>query len=78
MPPHANKIIPKAADGTRTHDLVLTKDALYQLSYSSTLGAFNHKRAKGIEPSPPAWKAGALPLSYARIPKTFTSLYFFN
>ncbi len=26
---------PKAADGTRTHDLVLTKDALYQLSYSS-------------------------------------------
>ena len=24
-----------AADGTRTHDLVLTKDALYQLSYSS-------------------------------------------
>ena len=25
-----------AADGTRTHDLVLTKDALYQLSYSST------------------------------------------
>ena len=25
----------KAADGTRTHDLVLTKDALYQLSYSS-------------------------------------------
>ena len=25
----------KAADGIRTHDLVLTKDALYQLSYSS-------------------------------------------
>ena len=25
----------RAADGTRTHDLVLTKDALYQLSYSS-------------------------------------------
>jgi hypothetical protein len=25
------------------------------------------KRAKGIEPSPPAWKAGALPLSYARV-----------
>ncbi len=24
---------PKAADGTRTRDLVLTKDALYQLSY---------------------------------------------
>jgi hypothetical protein len=25
------------------------------------------ERAKGIEPSPPAWKAGALPLSYARV-----------
>src|SRR5262249_49016071 len=25
----------RAADGNRTHDLVLTKDALYQLSYSS-------------------------------------------
>ena len=25
----------KAADGIRTHDLILTKDALYQLSYSS-------------------------------------------
>ena|GEM_PF-1845227 len=24
------------------------------------------KRVKGIEPSPPAWKAGALPLSYTR------------
>ena len=29
-------------------------------------GAFLMERAKGIEPSPPAWKAGALPLSYAR------------
>ena len=26
----------KAADGNRTRDLVLTKDALYRLSYSST------------------------------------------
>ncbi len=26
------------------------------------------ERAKGIEPSYPAWKAGALPLSYARAP----------
>jgi hypothetical protein len=24
------------------------------------------ERVKGIEPSPPAWKAGALPLSYTR------------
>jgi hypothetical protein len=25
------------------------------------------ERATGIEPAPPAWKAGALPLSYARV-----------
>ncbi len=119
----------KAADGIRTRDLVLTKDALYQLSYSSRsqntaplprgkprriaggnrsyqppadrlrsffvvaltnpppqpirtraregVQKFNStppvskrnwrlERAKGIEPSRPAWKAGALPLSYAR------------
>lgn len=28
-------MLAKAAEGTRTLDLVLTKDALYQLSYSS-------------------------------------------
>ena len=33
---HPN-ILPRAADETRTHDLVLTKDVLYQLSYSSGL-----------------------------------------
>jgi hypothetical protein len=27
--------IPRAADGNRTHDLFLTKEVLYQLSYSS-------------------------------------------
>ena len=27
------------------------------------------ERVKGIEPSRPAWKAGALPLSYTRIKK---------
>ena len=27
------------------------------------------ERVKGIEPSQPAWKAGALPLSYTRIIK---------
>ena len=32
---HTTQRRPKAADGTRTRDLVLTKDALYQLSYSS-------------------------------------------
>ena len=29
--------IPKAADGNRTHDLFLTKEVLYQLSYSSVV-----------------------------------------
>src|SRR5574344_2031655 len=32
-----------------------------QLSYRSM------ERVKGVEPSQPAWKAGALPLSYTRI-----------
>ena len=122
----------KATGGNRTHDLVLTKDALYQLSYSSNNSvnffdrqllnrhfltgikwqaapqpaehAHSHQeaqqdnlrmpkmpayaplaapeflkkitdleiapaaeRAMGIEPTWPAWKAGTLPLSYARI-----------
>ena len=35
----------RAADGTRTHDLVLTKDALYQLSYSSRDVTICHQRA---------------------------------
>jgi hypothetical protein len=30
-----NLSIPRAADGNRTHDLFLTKEVLYQLSYSS-------------------------------------------
>ena len=30
------------------------------------------ERVKGIEPSPPAWKAGALPLSYTRASAEFT------
>ena len=29
------------------------------------------ERVKGIEPSQPAWKAGALPLSYTRTDLTF-------
>ena len=45
----------KAADGNRTHDLILTKDALYQLSYSSncsrpsadTRGATNNPADSG-------------------------------
>ena len=58
-----------AANGTRTHDLLLTKEVLYHLSYSSEQKLWKERRlerVKGIEPSPPAWKAGALPLSYTR------------
>ena len=32
------------------------------------------ERAMGIEPTPPAWKAGALPLSYARMFHVFRNL----
>jgi hypothetical protein len=88
-------IIYRAAAGNRTQDLVLTKDALYQLSYSSGIQGKSKKakgksgtacqflfpfsfsffflasaeRVMGIEPTWPAWKAGALPLSYTRITK---------
>src|SRR5690606_19684555 len=53
------------------HDLLLTKEVLYRLSYSSVWveereGKERLERVKGIEPSCPAWKAGALPLSYTR------------
>ena len=36
-----------------------------------TLPSKTEKRVKGIEPSQPAWKAGALPLSYTRIGVVF-------
>ena len=53
-----------AVDETRTRDLHLGKVALYQLSYYRML-----ERVMGIEPTYPAWKAGALPLSYTRARK---------
>ncbi len=66
-----NLSIPRAVDGNRTHDLFLTKEVLYQLSYNS-----GHERQSPIiwggsgrwdlNPRQPAWKAGALPLSYTR------------
>ena len=73
--PHHQVRETRAADGTRTHDLILTKDVLYQLSYSSESPFLKRpapekpgpqKRVKGIEPSSSAWKAIALPLSYTR------------
>ena len=44
-----------AAIQIRTGDLILTKDALYQLSYSS-----KWRPGSGSNRRPPAWQAGAL------------------
>ena len=41
--------------------------ALFEKNYFDSA-----ERVKGIEPSPPAWKAGALPLSYTRKSKPVT------
>ena len=43
--------LPRAADGSRTRDLVLTKDALYRLSYSSQHLSVCHP---GLLPAHPA------------------------
>ena len=65
-----------ALDRDRTGDLFLTKEVLCQLSYkggktvtrpsntSSLFLVWSGKR--DLNPRPPAWKAGALPLSYSR------------
>ena len=39
-------------------------------SRRNTIKMRNKERVKGIEPSQPAWKAGALPLSYTRMKLT--------
>jgi hypothetical protein len=39
---------------------------LSEVSSTPLTWDYTLERAKGIEPSWPAWKAGALPLSYAR------------
>ena len=44
-------VLPRAADGSRTRDLVLTKDALYRLSYSSQHNSVCHP---GLLPTHPA------------------------
>src|SRR4249920_2234586 len=57
----------------RTGDLVLTKDALCQLSYigkqsqSFSLSVSVWSGRRGSNPRPTAWKAVTLPLSYSRL-----------
>jgi hypothetical protein len=51
----------------------LQSNSVTQLSLiaiNSTPNISLHKRVMGIEPTWPAWKAGALPLSYTRVVKT--------
>ena len=48
------------------HDAFSIPDPVWLGGDANTLRRVAVERAKGIEPSPPAWKAGALPLSYAR------------
>ena len=45
-----HETIKKAADEIRTHDLVLTKDALYRLSYSSL--SFDGKQNRQLDDHP--------------------------
>ncbi len=53
----------------RTFDQELRRLLLCPLSYGGSAAnrtGVSAERVKGVEPSPPAWKAGALPLSYTR------------
>ena len=68
-PKHRGKRQPKAsADPVTERSAAGTTRAVSPPPRSRPIRGQNAspKRAKGIEPSPPAWKAGALPLSYAR------------
>ena len=65
----------RAPGRIRTSDQELRRLLLCPLSYGGSTPAcvasavgqgVSAERVKGIEPSPPAWKAGALPLSYTR------------
>src|SRR6056297_2540537 len=53
--------------GIRTPDTRLRRPLLYPTELWAQLIKVELERVKGIEPSQPAWKAGALPLSYTRI-----------
>ena len=67
MNPCGFKTFNGAAGQIGTADLILTKDALYRLSYSS-----KWRPGRGSNPRPPAWQAGVL-TSWTTWP--FTYLY---
>ena len=54
--------------GIRTPDLLLRRQLLYPAELLAHIAdAAYMERAMGIEPTYPAWKAGVLPLNYARM-----------
>lgn len=52
----------RAGDRDRTGDVLLGRQMLYQLSYTRT---HTESRRRDLNPQPPVYKTGALPLSYA-------------
>ena len=52
--------------GTRTPGLLLRRQLLYPAELLAHIKGRSMERAMGIEPTYPAWKAGVLPLNYAR------------
>ena len=56
-----HKSVNGAPEGSRTPDTRLRRPLLYPTELQTQM-----ERVMGIEPTQPAWKAGALPLSYTR------------
>jgi hypothetical protein len=62
-----------AEEGTRTPDLLITNQLLYQLSYfgiqngDAEVSVAFMERVTGIEPALSAWEAEVLPLNYTRV-----------
>ena len=63
---HAETVHFGTPRGIRTPDLLLRRQLLYPAELLAHISA-SMERAMGIEPTYPAWKAGVLPLNYARM-----------
>ena len=59
---HSIKTFNGAGNWTRTSDLLITNQLLYQLSYASNLKRTIWSGKRGSNPQPTAWKAVALPI----------------